>query len=77
MNNLRKARLKADKSQLKLMKETGIYFATISRIENGWLEPTSKQRKKLAKALSVKEDWLFPEENNDDAKIVKNQKKGL
>ncbi|MCK4859461.1 MAG: helix-turn-helix transcriptional regulator [Candidatus Omnitrophica bacterium] len=64
MNNLRKARLKADKSQLKLMKETGIYFATISRIENGWLEPTSKQKRKLAKALKVDSDWLFPEKGN-------------
>lgn len=64
MNNLRKARLRADKTQLRLMKETGIYFATISRIENGWLEPTSKQKEKLAKALRVKKDWLFPGENN-------------
>ena len=64
MNNLRKARLRADKSQLQLMKETGIYFATISRIENGWLEPTSKRKKELAKALKVDPDWLFPEENN-------------
>jgi len=61
MNNLRKARLRADKSQLQLMKETGIYFATISRIENGWLKPKSEQKRKLAKALKVKTDWLFPE----------------
>jgi len=64
MNNLRKARLKVDKSQLQLMKETGIYFATISKIENGWIKPTSEQKKKLAKALGVKKDWLFSEENN-------------
>jgi len=61
MNNLRKARLRADKSQLQLMKETGIYFATISRIENGWLKPTSEQKRKLAKALRVEKDWLFLE----------------
>jgi len=61
MNNLRKARLKADKSQLKLMKETGIFFSTISRIENGWLKPSDKQKKKLAKALKVDQEWLFPE----------------
>ncbi len=61
MNNLRKARLRADKSQLQLMKETHIYFATISRIENGWLKPSDKQKNKLAKALKVKADWLFPE----------------
>jgi len=61
MNNLRKARLNADKSQLQLMKETGIYFATISRIERGWLKPTDEQKKKLAEALGVKKGWLFTE----------------
>lgn len=59
MNNLRKARLKADKTQLQLMKETGIYFATISKIERGWLKPSEEQKEKLAKALNVKEEWLF------------------
>ena len=61
MNNLRKARLNADKSQLQLMKETGIYFATISRIERGWLKPSKEQKKKLAEALGVKKEWLFTE----------------
>jgi len=60
MNRLRKARLQADKSQLQLMRETGIYFATISRIERGWLKPSEEQKQKLAKALSVEKDWLFP-----------------
>jgi len=61
MNRLREARLKVDKSQLQLMKETGIYYATISRIEQGWLKPSEKQKKKLADALNVKINWLFPE----------------
>lgn len=61
MNRLRKARLQADKSQLKLMQETGIYFATISRIERGWLKPSEEQKQKLAKALRVDMDWLFPD----------------
>lgn len=62
MNNLRKARLRADKSQLQLMKETGIYFSTICRIERGWLKPTEQQKQKLAEALAVKVSWLFPRE---------------
>lgn len=70
MNNLRKARLKSDKSQLQLMKETGIYFATISRIERGWLKPTDEQKMKLAEALGVKKDWLFPNER-EDKKVVR------
>ena len=60
MNRLRKARLRADKSQLQLMKETGIYFATISRIERGWSRPSDEQKEKLAKALKVTKGWLFP-----------------
>ena len=65
MNRLRKTRRVADKSQLQLMKETGIYFATISRIERGWTKPSEEQRVKLAKALCVDADWLFPEEVED------------
>jgi len=60
MNNLRKARLRADKTQHKLMHETGIIYSTISRIERGWLKPTEEQKQKLAKALSADKDWLFP-----------------
>lgn len=63
MNNLRRARLMADKSQLQLMKETGIYFTTLSRIERGWLKPSDEQKKKLAKALKVEPDWLFSDSN--------------
>lgn len=61
MNRLRRIRLRVDKSQLQLMKETGINFATISRIERGWLKPTEEQKRKLAKALNAEIDWLFPE----------------
>jgi len=43
------------------MEETGIYFSTISRIERGWLTPTQEQKNKLAEALGVDADWLFPE----------------
>ena len=61
MNRLRETRLRVDKSQLQLMKETGIYFATISRIERGWLKPSDRQKKQLADALKVNINWLFPE----------------
>jgi len=61
MNRLREARLRADKSQLQLMRETNIYFSTISRIERGWLKPTDEQKQKLSKALKVDKGWLFPD----------------
>lgn len=60
MNRLREARLRNDTSQLQLMRETGIYFSTISRIERGWLNPTEEHKDKLAKALNVGKSWLFP-----------------
>jgi ribosome-binding protein aMBF1 (putative translation factor) len=43
------------------MKETGIYFATISKIERSWLKPSEQQKQKLAKALKVGKRWLFPD----------------
>jgi len=66
MSRFRQARLRADKSQLQLMKETGVYFATISKIERGWVKPSIEQKRKLAKALRVKSGWLFPKETEDD-----------
>ena len=61
MNRLREARSKRRKSQLKLYLETGITPCVISWIENGRWNSTEIQKKKLAKALGVKKDWLFLE----------------
>ena len=60
MNNLRRARLNSDVSQLELMKKSGIHYSVISKLENGWSMPSKKQIKKLARALKVDPDWLFP-----------------
>ena len=59
-NRLKEARFFAKKPQIKLWLETKIHFSTISRIECGYIEPTEKQKIKLAKALGVEKDWLFP-----------------
>jgi len=61
MNRLRKARLNVDKSQLQLMRETGIHYSSISRFEREWEQPSNKQKAHLADALGVEVDWLFPE----------------
>ena len=66
MNNLRKLRRAADKSQLWLMKRTGIHFSIISKFEHGWLEPSERQKKRLARALSVSVESLFPESSAKD-----------
>lgn len=62
-NRLKEARFFAKKPQIKLWLETGIHYSTISRIECGYIQPTEEQKKKLAKALKVKEEWLFSEQN--------------
>ena len=63
-NRLKEARFKKGKSQLQLFKETNIWPARISYIENGRWNPSEKEKIKLADALNVEEDWLFPKENN-------------
>jgi len=57
---LTEARFFANKPQIQLWVETGIHYSTISRIECGYLQPTEEQKVKLAKALNVDPDWLFP-----------------
>ena len=60
-NRLKEARFFAGKPQIRLWLETGIHYSTISRIECGYIEPTEEKKIMLAKALGVKKDWLFPE----------------
>lgn len=59
-NNLREARFRERKPQARLWLETGIHYSTISRLECGYMRPTEDQKRKLAKALGVDSDWLFP-----------------
>lgn len=61
MNNLRKLRKNKGLSQLKLAFITGISPSEISRIENEWLKPYPSWRKRLADALEVSEEKLFPD----------------
>jgi len=60
MNRLREARFKRRITQLLLFKKIGIWPSRISAIENGLMEPRQDEKRKLAKALGVLEDWLFP-----------------
>lgn len=64
-NRLKEARFKKGKSQLQLFKETNIWPARISYIENGRWNPTEREKIKLSNALGVDKDWLFPEEGKD------------
>lgn len=61
-NNLQKIRQKRGISQLRLSFLTGIAPSEISRIENSWIKPYPGWRKRLSKALDVRETELFPPE---------------
>jgi len=59
MNRLKEERFKKSKTQIQLFKETGIWPSKISYIENGYWNPSEKEKKKLARALGVTKYWLF------------------
>jgi len=67
-NRLKEARFFAKKPQIRLWLETGIHYATISRIECGYIKPSEEQKEKLAKALGVDIDWLFPKDQKELSK---------
>jgi len=76
-NRLKEARFFAKKPQVKLWLETGIHYSTISRIECGYIQPTEEQKKKLAKALDVKQDWLFPGDSKEDSNRLRCEVNGV
>jgi putative transcriptional regulator len=61
-SKLREVRKAKGLSQLRLSLVTSISPWEISRIENGWIKPYPGWRKRLARALGVTEEELFPEE---------------
>lgn len=66
MNRLKMVRLIKGKTQVKLMRDCGVCFSTISRIENGWIKPTDEQKEKFANALDVDKEWLFSGSKDDN-----------
>jgi len=62
MSKLREVRFYKRVSQLELFKRTGVWPSKISAIENGLLEPSEREKRKLAKALKVAVAELFPKE---------------
>jgi len=64
MNRLREIRVVKRFTQFRLRIETGIHQSKISLIENGLVQPNQAEEKKLAQALGVKAEDLFPEAND-------------
>ncbi len=61
-NNLRKIRKQKGLSQLELGRKTKIASQIICNLENGKQYPYPGWRKRLAKALGVREREIFPSE---------------
>jgi transcriptional regulator with XRE-family HTH domain len=62
MNRLREARVLKRITQFQLRLLTGIHQSKISMIENGFIEPRSDEKQRLAKALGVRTEEVFREE---------------
>jgi transcriptional regulator with XRE-family HTH domain len=60
MNRLREIRVVKRITQFQLRLITGIHQSKISLIENGFIEPQDEEKEKLAKALGVSLEEIFP-----------------
>ena len=63
MNKIKEARFKKNITQIELYKRTGIWPSRLSLIERKYIEASKAEKIKLADALNVEEDWLFPKQN--------------
>ena len=59
LNKIKARRFITGKTQDQLFIETGIRQCKISRIENGYLNPSEEERNILAEALGCKPEELF------------------
>lgn len=59
-------------SQIELSRETGVAQATISNIESGNRTPSYLTRQRLAKALGVTPEEIFPNDGNLSKRIRRN-----
>ena len=66
VNRVKKTRIKKGLSQFELSKGSNITQSNLSQIENGKIYPYPGWRKRIATALEVEEDYLFPEIYKDE-----------
>lgn len=60
-NKLKEIRFFAKKTQDQLHIETGICQAKISRIENGYAQPSEEEKRLIARAMKESISKIFPE----------------
>jgi len=68
INRVKETREKAGLSQVELSRRARIASPNLSAIEHGDRKAWPKARRRLAKALSCQENYLFPEEGGQDAR---------
>ena len=57
---LKRAILKSGMKQLAIAEKAGIEEVRFSRIVNGHIEPTKKEKYKIAEAMGVEQERIFP-----------------
>ena len=69
-NKLREIRVVKRISQFQLRLSTGIHQSKISLIENGLIEPREDEKKKLARALGVRQEDIWNEAEREPQRIA-------
>jgi len=64
VNKMKLRRLELELTQYQLEKLTNIHQARLSLFERGFRKPSQNEKRKIAKALRVKEEMLFEERTN-------------
>ena len=59
MNKLREIRARKKITQFRLRLMTGIHQSKLSLAENGYIELSAQEKRKIAKALSVQTDEIW------------------
>ena len=67
MNRLKVVRAEKKMTQFKLSVLTGFIQSRLSYIENGLIEPSEDDKKKIAEALGVKAEEIWDRETNAKA----------
>ena len=65
-NRLRETRLRLGLTIVELAKKSGVDPSAISRIERGLRKPKAETLRKLADALGVPLDWLYPSQKEGE-----------
>ena len=68
-NRLREVRKQQGLSQFELARICGIETANLSKVENGILRPYPGWRQRIAQALGVSEDEIFPAEVKKEEEV--------